>query len=72
MASQELYERINSLPAELKSRVIDFLDFFIWRNKKLKKKKPISKKRKFGSMKGQIKMSKDFDEPLDDFKDYML
>jgi len=29
------------------------------------------KKRRFGSAKGLIKMSDDFDEPLDDFKDYM-
>jgi len=27
---------------------------------------------KFGSAKGQIKMSDDFDEPLEDFKEYML
>jgi len=25
----------------------------------------------FGCLKGQIKMSDDFDEPLEDFKDYM-
>jgi hypothetical protein len=25
----------------------------------------------FGCMKGQIQMSKDFDEPLEDFKEYM-
>lgn len=29
------------------------------------------KKRKFGSAKGLISMSPDFDEPLEDFKDYM-
>ena len=28
-------------------------------------------KRKFGSAKGLISMSSDFDEPLEDFKDYM-
>lgn len=33
-----------------------------------KKKK---KKRMFGSAKGLIKMSPDFDEPLEDFKEYM-
>lgn len=30
-----------------------------------------SKQRKFGSAKGLIKMSDDFDHPLDDFKEYM-
>jgi hypothetical protein len=29
------------------------------------------KERGFGCLKGQIKMSDDFDEPLEDFKDYM-
>jgi antitoxin (DNA-binding transcriptional repressor) of toxin-antitoxin stability system len=29
------------------------------------------RKRLFGSAKGLIRMSDDFDEPLDDFKDYM-
>jgi prevent-host-death family protein len=27
--------------------------------------------RGFGSMKGQIRIGRDFDEPLDDFRDYM-
>ena len=31
-----------------------------------RKKEPV-----FGCAKGQFVMSKDFDEPLDDFKDYM-
>lgn len=31
-----------------------------------KRKEPV-----FGCAKGQFVMSKDFDEPLDDFKDYM-
>ena len=34
----------------------------------IKKEKPVPK---FGSAKGLIKMSADFDEPLDDFADYM-
>jgi len=29
------------------------------------------KKRKIGCLKGQIWMAEDFDEPLEDFKDYM-
>lgn len=32
---------------------------------------PPRKKRQAGTMKGQIWMSDDFDEPLDDLKDYM-
>jgi len=38
----------------------------------IKKKKEIKKKKpKFGCAKGQIYISPDFDEPLDDFKEYM-
>ena len=32
---------------------------------------PIKKRRKAGSAAGQVFMSPDFDEPLDDFKEYM-
>lgn len=30
------------------------------------------KERKFGTAKGLIKMADDFDQPIDDFKEYML
>lgn len=41
------------------------------RTEKLKSKAK-SKERKFGSMKGLVKnIAKDFDAPLEDFKDYM-
>lgn len=32
---------------------------------------PVKKRRKAGSAAGQIIMSSDFDEPLEDFKEYM-
>ncbi len=31
----------------------------------------LNSKRRFGSARGMIKISDDFDEPLEDFKDYM-
>lgn len=62
-----IYDKINSLPDDLKSEAIDFVDFLLTKaKKKVKKKKP-----KFGSGKGLFKMSVNFDEPLDDFKEYM-
>jgi hypothetical protein len=33
--------------------------------------KPVGKRRQSGSAKGQIRMSPDFDAPLDDFQEYM-
>lgn len=54
-----------SLPDELKQQVADFIHFL--NQKKLQK----PKKRKAGLAKGKIKMTSDFDAPLEDFKDYM-
>lgn len=62
-----LYSKISSLPKEIKSEVNDFIDFLLtMRKKEIKNRKP-----KFGCAKGQIYISPDFDEPLDDFKEYM-
>ena len=33
--------------------------------------KPVHRHRKFGSAKGKIIIAKDFDEPLEDFREYM-
>jgi len=67
MDHMQLYTKITSLPNDIKSEVNDFIDFLMIKKKKeIKKKKPI-----FGCAKGQIFISPDFDEPLDDFKDYM-
>lgn len=63
----QLYTKLNFLPTDLKSEVNDFIDFLLSKRKKeIKKKTP-----KFGCAKGQIYISPDFDEPLEDFKDYM-
>lgn len=70
-----LYTKVNSLPERLQKEVLDFIDFLLSKNAfvKSKKSKPAEKKnRKPGSAKGIIKyMSDDFDEPLDDLKEYM-
>ena len=62
-----LYTKLTSLPDNLKAEVGDFIDFLIAKAKKKQKKvKP-----KFGSGKDMFVMKPDFDEPLDDFKEYM-
>lgn len=63
--------KYSSLPDELKKEVNDFIDFLLSKNKKTKKSQKKKEGPKYGFAKGMIKMSKDFDEPLDDFKDYM-
>lgn len=62
----ELYTKLVELPDELKKEANDFVEF-------LKTKvsgKDTQKKRKAGLAKGLIEMSEDFDEPLEDFKEY--
>jgi len=67
MTDVQLYTEISSLPSELKQEVSDFVAFL---KQKSKTKKNI-KKRIFGYAKNSFIMSDDFDEPLDDFKEYM-
>lgn len=62
-----LYTKLTSLPDHLKEEVEDFIDFLTTKAKKKQKKvKP-----RFGSGKDMFVMKPDFDQPLDDFKEYM-
>ena len=62
-----LFSKLSTLPENLKSEVSDFIDSLVAKEKKIfEKKKPI-----LGSGKGIFVMHDDFDEPLEDFKDYM-
>ncbi|MDB5262921.1 MAG: hypothetical protein JWQ14_2202 [Adhaeribacter sp.] len=67
MTDIQLYTQIASLPPELKKEVSDFVAFL---KQKSKAKKEI-KERQFGYAKDFFTMSPDFDEPLEDFKEYM-
>ncbi len=67
MTTISLHTKLSSLPEHLKKEVVDFLESLVEKNEKERKKKSP----KFGSCKGFFKMSPDFDEPLDDFKEYM-
>ncbi|RXK80803.1 type II toxin-antitoxin system VapB family antitoxin [Filimonas effusa] len=67
MNSLNIYTKLETLPANLKQEVSDFIDFLMQRSSS-KKKKIVPQ---FGSAKGKIKMSSDFDAPIDDFKEYM-
>jgi hypothetical protein len=65
MSDSLLFSKLSSLPQNLKVEVIDYIEF-------LEKKYNTAKKHpKAGCMKGTFKMANDFDEPLDDFKEYM-
>ena len=60
-----LYTKLSKLPDNMKSEVANFIDFLLNKNKK-----PGKPKAKFGSAKGMFKMKKNFDDPIEDFKDY--
>ena len=64
MTNTSLKIDINSLPKSLRDEVADFVKFL----KKKSKTNSKLKTREFGYAKGKIKLSADFDEPLDDFK----
>ncbi len=67
MTDTTLKLEINSLPKEMRAEVADFVAFL----KTKSKSKPNLKAREFGFAKGKIKLSPDFDEPLEDFNQYM-
>ena len=67
MTDTSLKIEINSLPKTLRDEVADFVEFL----KKKTRTKSKLKSREFGFAKGKIQLSKDFDEPLDEFKDYV-
>ena len=66
MTNTSLKFEINSLPKALRQEVADFIAFL----KKKAKTKSKLKTREFGYAKGKIKLSSDFDEPLNEFKKY--
>lgn len=80
-----LIAEINSLPPDEQAEVVDFVKRLkAKKSKQAEQSEPLESqtptsdqqegklKRKFGCMKGIVKyMADDFDEPLDDFAEYM-
>lgn len=69
MTSLSPYTKIETLPPDLKEEAKVFIESLLKRKNKRSAPKP--QKPVFGSLKGKIHLSKDFDAPLDVFKDYM-
>jgi hypothetical protein len=67
MTDIQIYNKLHFLNPSLKKEVSDFIDRLLSKQKSTNK----IKKPKFGCAKGRFKMSPDFDEPLEDFKEYM-
>jgi hypothetical protein len=73
MSTTELLEMISKLPLDKQKEVEDFVSSIIAQTNSESKRKPsIEIKPGFGGGKGIFGyMADDFDEPLDEFKEYM-
>lgn len=70
MYNQLIDYKIQQLSSDqLKQELLSFLDYLLI--KQNLDEKPNRRIPKFGCAKGTFKMSDDFDEPLEDFKEYM-
>ena len=67
MNSSTFNTKILSLPKPMQQELELYLDYLFYKNSKMTHKKHP----KAGCMKGTFKMKNDFDEPLDDFREYM-
>jgi Protein of unknown function (DUF2281) len=67
MTEELIIPKLSQLSEDLKVEVLHYVDFLLTKFEK----KSVNVKRKAGSAKGMIFMSDDFDEPLEDFKDYI-
>lgn len=70
--AKDQYIQLDSLPEEVRSKVLAFIASLMeqWERKKPPVSDP-AKKHVFGIAKGMATISKDFDAPIDDFKEYM-
>ena len=62
----DIHAKIDELPPDRRTEVEDFIDFLREKSRSSSRKK----QRAFGSAEGMIEMSEDFDEPLEDFREY--
>ncbi len=60
--------QIEQLPEQLKQEVLHYAEFL---QKKYAAQKQKNRNRRAGSAKGKYILAPDFDEPLEDFKEYM-
>ena len=70
MSDLTFLEKVKLMPPDFQQEIKDFIDF-VWEKKMGKDPDLSGRKNLFGAFKGKIWMSPDFDEPLEEFKDYM-
>lgn len=70
MSSETLVKLFKSLPLEFQEEVIHFMEFLTSKIHQTPTSPKADRPSLFGHAKGQVFMAPDFDEPLEDFKDY--
>jgi hypothetical protein len=70
MHNETIITMLNDLPEEFKQEVFNFVEYLTLKYQKQNTEKS-RKVSKFGSCKGLFIVPDDFDEPLEDFKEYM-
>jgi len=81
MTQAKILEKYEALPESLKTEVGHYIEFLLEKyvnstgasrpKGKEENQQDLEKSHGYGSWAGQIIMSDDFDEPLEDFKEYM-
>ena len=72
MTIETLIHEAQGTSAEILDKVIRYLKYLKKETAERNASEPEGQKRRpYGIYRGQIKMSEDFDAPLDDFKEYM-
>lgn len=72
MMSPELLNTLEKLPEPLQKEVLHYAEFLADKYSRGQSENiSLTKRRQAGTMKGMIVMADDFDEPLEDLKDYM-
>lgn len=66
MSILDLVAKIEKLSPDKQAEVEDFVEFLLKKEPQVASKTP-----KFGSGKGMVIMKPNFDDPIDDFKEYM-
>lgn len=71
MVSAALIKKLDQLPSDLQTQIEKDVDKLLKKFTNAELLNDDQSVRGYGSLKGKIWMSEDFDEPLEDFKDYM-
>jgi mRNA-degrading endonuclease RelE of RelBE toxin-antitoxin system len=72
MIETAILKNLEKLPESVKQAVLDYIEFLVSRYaQEAPKTEKAAKRGGLGIWKGKIWMSDDFDEPLEDLKDYM-